>query len=124
MITAHRPLQVNSVSGLVAGLGLVLGCFMGSAKAANLITNGSFEVDLVPSADYTVYSSTSIPSLTGWTVGGIEVAVVNTLFNQAGVQFPAQAGNQWLDLTGGINNSATNSISQVVIGDDVGAANT
>ena len=97
---------------------------MGTAKAANLITNGSFEVDLVPSADYTVYPSSGAPSLTGWTVGGVEVAVVNTLFNQAGVQFPAQDGDQWLDLTGGNGNSATNNISQAVSGLNVGSVYT
>jgi len=124
MKKTYRPIQALRVSGLVAGLGLTLGCSMGTAKAANLITNGSFEVDLVPSADYTVYPSSSAPSLTGWTVGGVEVAVVNTLFNQAGVQFPAQDGDQWLDLTGGNGNSASNNISQAVSGLNVGSVYT
>lgn len=97
---------------------------MGTAKAANLITNGSFEADLVPSAGFTIYPSSGTPSLTGWTVGGSEVAVVNTLYNQLGVQFPAQDGDQWLDLTGFGSNSATNNISQAVSGLNVGSAYT
>jgi len=120
----YRPIHALRVSGLVAGLLIALGFSLGEGKAANLITNGSFEVDLVPSADYTVYPSSGTPSLTGWTVGGVEVAVVNTLFNEAGVQFPAQEGDQFLDLTGGINNSATNNISQAVSGLNVGSAYT
>jgi hypothetical protein len=112
------------VSGLVAGLLIALGFSLGEGKAANLITNGSFEADLVPSADYTVYPSSGTPSLTGWTVGGVEVAVVNTLFNQNGVQFPAQDGDQWMDLTGENGNSATNNISQAVSGLNVGSVYT
>jgi len=93
---------------------------MGTAKAANLITNGSFEVDLVPSAGLSIYPSSGTPGLTGWTVGGSDVLVVNTLYSELGLAFPAEDGIQWADLTGAGSNSPLNKISQDVSGLNIG----
>jgi hypothetical protein len=82
---------------------------------AGTITNGSFETPVVPSGNFTSYSVGSA-SLTGWNVigpSGTEVAIVSGSFSQNGVSFPAQDGNQWLDLTGNGSNS-TEGVSQAV----------
>jgi len=94
---------------------------MGTAKAANLITNGSFEVDLVPSAGLTIFPSSGTPSLTGWTVGGADVLVVNALYSEFGLALPAEDGIQWADLTGAGSNSPLNNISQDVSGLNIGS---
>ena len=94
---------------------------MGTAKAANLITNGSFEVDLVPSAGLTIFPSSGTPSLTGWTVGGADVLVVNALYSEIGLALPAEDGIQWAELTGAGSNSPLNNISQDVSGLNIGS---
>ena len=116
----YRPIHALRVSGLVAGLLLALSFSLGEGKAANLITNGSFEADPVPSAGLTVYPSSGTPSLTGWTVGGSDVLVVNTLYSELGLAFPAEDGIQWADLTGAGSNSPLNNISQDVSGLNIG----
>jgi len=121
MNTTNRNLQSLRVSGWAAGLGLSLVCTMGTAKAANLITNGSFEIDPVPAGSFVSYPSSGTPSLTGWTVGGVEVAAVSTTFTEGGATFPAQDGAHWLDLTGNGSNSPSNSVSQVVNGLNIGS---
>ena len=77
---------------------------------ANLITNGSFEMPVVPVGNFTNFLTGSA-LITGWTVTGPEVSVVSGTFTQSGFTFPAQNGNQWLDLTGG---EGTNSFEGVV----------
>jgi hypothetical protein len=76
------------------------------AAASNLIKNGSFEKPVVPSASYEGFSTGQ--RFHHWTVTGASgnVAVVSGTFTQDGFSFPAQAGNQWLDLTG-VSNTAT-----------------
>lgn len=73
---------------------------------ANLLLNGSFEAPSVPAAGFTNFPVGS-STLTDWSVfgpSGTAVSVVSGSFTQIGVSFPAQDGNQWLDLTGfGIN---------------------
>ena len=116
------PMHVLGL-GLVAGILLSVGFSFGEANAAGLIANSSFEVDPVPISAYTIYPSSGTPSLTGWTVGGSDVLVVNTLYNESGVTFPAENGIQWADLTG-VTNSPLNNISQVVSGLNIGTSYT
>ncbi len=73
---------------------------------AQLISNGSFETPVVPSASFQGFGTGS--SFGGWTVVGASgnVAVVSGSFTQNGFNFPAQSGAQWLDLTG-TSNTAT-----------------
>lgn len=77
------------------------------AARANLIDNGSFETPIVPTGSFTNFTVGSA-ALTGWTVvgpAGDNVSIVGA-FTQNGVSFPAEDGNQWLDLTGDGSNSA------------------
>ena len=73
---------------------------------SNLIRNGGFEKPVVPIGSYEGFSNGQ--SFHHWTVTGASgnVAVVSGTFTQNGFSFPAEAGNQWLDLTG-VSNSAT-----------------
>ncbi|MBC7779236.1 MAG: DUF642 domain-containing protein [Proteobacteria bacterium] len=78
---------------------------------ANLISNGSFEFPLVPPGTFTSYPSGSL--FGPWTtVGAGEVALVHTSFAASGLSFPAQEGNNWLDLTHGFNGA--NGVEQTI----------
>jgi uncharacterized protein DUF642/PEP-CTERM motif-containing protein len=87
-------------------------CFV--PARADLITNGSFESPVVPVGSFTSFGSgsTLIP---GWTVVGAAggVAIVNTTFSQECCTFPAEAGSQWLDLTG-VNTNSVEGVEQTV----------
>jgi hypothetical protein len=72
------------------------------------ITNGSFEAPVVPVGSFTDFASGS-PLITGWTVVGLGVSIINGTFSQGCCTFPAEDGSQWLDLTG----DGTNSIGGV-----------
>jgi hypothetical protein len=72
---------------------------------ANLITNGSFEMPIVPAGGFTNFLSGSA-LITGWTVTGPEASIVSgTYAPGGGFTFPAQQGSQWLDLTGDVSNT-------------------
>jgi hypothetical protein len=104
-------------------LGVCLSVLFGSSisYAATILTNGSFELPVVPTGSFTSLPVGS-PLLTGWAIvgpAGTQVAPVSGSFSQNGVTFPAQDGAQWLDLTGNGSNS-TEGVSQsvgTVIGD-------
>jgi len=95
------------------------------ARAASLITNGSFETTsptvAAGSFDNFLPASTGI---TAWTVvgaAGTEVSVVNTTYASECCVFPAEAGSNWLDLTGDSTNSDTEGVAQTVtttVGDE------
>lgn len=85
------------------------------SSQANLLTNGSFEVPVVTNGTFILFPVGS-SALTGWTVfgpAGTNVANVIGTFSQNGVSFPAQDGNQWLDLTG-LSANSTEGVSQSV----------
>jgi hypothetical protein len=100
------------VVDIVWALVTVLGLAVAPAKA-QIIVNGSFETPPVPSGSFTDYSGGST-GITGWTVVGIDVAVISGTFAQNGITFEAQNGNQWVDLTGNNSNSPTNGVTQTV----------
>ncbi len=77
---------------------LILGA-LGLPARANLISNGSFETPVVPTANFSNFNIGST-AITGWTVVGPQVSIVSGSFSQGGLSFPAENGNQWLDLTG------------------------
>jgi hypothetical protein len=82
---------------------------------ANLITNESFETPVVTPGTFTDFPTGSA-LIPGWSVvgpAGTAVAIVSGTFAQLGVSFPAQAGSQWLDLTGNGSNS-TEGVVQTV----------
>jgi hypothetical protein len=80
-----------------------------AAEAANLITNGSFELPTL-TAEYRNHAVAS-STLTGWEIVGPafeSVSQVRSDFSgNPGYFFPAQAGSVWLDLAGFVSNSPT-----------------
>ena len=91
-----------------------IGLFASAVTAnANIILNGSFETPPVPTGNFTNFPVGSA-SLTDWSVfgpPGTAVSIVSGAFSQNGVSFPAEDGNQWLDLTGD-NSNSTEGVSQ------------
>jgi hypothetical protein len=85
-------------------LGVLVLVFAASAARANSIVNGSFETPLVPNGFFTNFLTGST-GITGWTVVGPEASIVSTNYASFGFTFPAEDGNQWLDLTGDLTNS-------------------
>lgn len=83
--------------------GIVILSFLGSTARADVM-NGSFETPVVPVGSFANFASGST-GITGWTVVGPEVSVVNTKNTSLGFSFPAEAGAQWLDLTGDLSNT-------------------
>ncbi|MGO9684653.1 MAG: DUF642 domain-containing protein [Beijerinckiaceae bacterium] len=104
-------------------LGLLVGAAIGSAfvanpaAAANLIVDGSFEDPTVPSGSYTLFSTgETFGTGNPWSVvgpSGGDVGIVYTNFVQNGISFPAEGGNQWIDLTG-VTNSPAEGVQQTV----------
>lgn len=86
----------------------------GSLEArANMITNGSFETPTVPVGGFTNFLGGST-GITGWTVTGREASIVSGAYSPGGgFTFPAEQGNQWLDLTGDGSN-AVEGVEQAV----------
>jgi hypothetical protein len=78
-----------------------------------MIVNGSFEDPTVPAGGFSNFPEGST-DITGWTVVGVEVAVVSGTLTQGGIVFQAQDGKQWLDLTGANSNSMANGVTQDV----------
>jgi hypothetical protein len=106
------------VSAAVA-LAVSSACLAASAPAmlaagapANLIQNGSFEQPAVPNGSYVLVAAGQ--TLPGWRVVGAtgNVAPISGTFMQSGLDFLAESGRQWLDLTG-VSNSRTG-VSQTV----------
>jgi hypothetical protein len=84
---------------------------------ANLLTNGSFETTTpsVPAGSFVNFLPGS-SGITGWTVVGVtgtEVSVVNA-FSQGGINFLAEDGSNWLDLTGDGTNNDTEGVTQTI----------
>ena len=87
----------------------VIALFACGSAHANLITNGGFELPVVPVGSFIsvpVGDSTTIP---GWTVVGAAgfVSPISGAYTNSGISFPAQEGAQWLDMTGNVSNQAT-----------------
>jgi hypothetical protein len=85
---------------------LIASCGPASA-ATNLTKNGSFEVPAVPAGDFRLFSTGQ--AFSGWRVVGAKgnVAVISGKYQGGGITFNAQAGAQWMDLTGLESNLAT-----------------
>ncbi|MDT7812350.1 MAG: hypothetical protein QOJ42_2266 [Acidobacteriaceae bacterium] len=81
----------------ILGLTLLLAS---SVSYANLLVNGGFEQPVLPVGG-ALSAGGGSSAITGWTVvapGAVTLLTGN--FSQFGFTFPAQEGNQWLDLTG------------------------
>jgi uncharacterized protein (TIGR03437 family) len=113
-----RKSKYTSWSSLLRGLGtfLTVTIFVAGVTAhANLLTNGSFEMPVIPvgGIESVTVGSNGIP---GWSVvgpSGLEVAIVNGAFTLPGYTFPAQEGSQFIDLTG-VNSNNFEGVSQTV----------
>jgi hypothetical protein len=86
-------------------------CFGSLPLWADIVTNGSFESPVVTTGGFQNFTGGST-GITGWTVVGSEASVVSGTFSQDGITFPAEDGNQWLDLTGDGTNSDSQGVQQ------------
>lgn len=93
-------------------IALIALCVSAATAKANLITNGSFEAPLVPVGGFLNYGTGST-LITGWTVVGAEASIVSTKY-APNFKFPAEDGNQWLDLTGDLSNQKGEGVEQTV----------
>jgi len=84
--------------------GVVILSLLALPARANLISNGSFETPQVPVGGFTNFTNGST-GITGWIVVGPEASIVSTSYVSFGLKFPAEDGNQWLDLTGDVSNT-------------------
>jgi hypothetical protein len=96
----------------------VLIALAGIDARANLITNGSFETTrpAVAAGTFGLFTPGST-GVTGWTVvgaAGTNIGVVNTLFTQSGLSFPAEDGSNEVDLTGLNSNNDTEGLQQTI----------
>src|SRR5438046_1901017 len=98
----------NAMRAALVALAISATC---AAARADLIVNGSFEAPPVPVGGYTNYPGGST-ALTGWTVVGPQVSVVNGTYVSNGIQFQAQDQAQWIDLAGDGANSKDGGITQ------------
>ncbi len=109
-----RESRHGSARAALKVLALVATFFsLAASLEASILVNGSFEDPLVPTGYYTNFSGGST-AITGWTVVGVDAAVVSTTFAQNGIHFQAQDGDQWIDLAGVVSNSQTSGVSQVI----------
>ncbi len=65
--------------------------------SADLLSNGSFELPNIGNNFYATYYGGDSVGIPGWTVTGTSVDVVSVLGNNS---YPAEAGNQSIDLAG------------------------
>lgn len=91
-----------------------LAAILATPAAANLIVNGSFETPVVPNAGFTNFPAGST-AITGWTVVGVDSAVINKNFTQSGITFQSQDGNQFIDLAGITSNSNASGVTQTIL---------
>lgn len=98
--------------GRPAGAVIAL-CMLQGPAAANLLVNGSFEAPIVTPGSFQNFGAGST-LITGWTVVGVDSAVVSDTFVQSGITFNASEGSQWLDLAGVTSNSMLSGVTQTV----------
>jgi hypothetical protein len=99
----ERETNMNRMATLLT---LLMG-FAATHADANLIVNGSFENPAVAAGSYMENN------IAGWTVVGGTVAVVSGTFSAECCVFPAEDGNQWVDLTG-VTSNAVEGVEQAV----------
>ena len=84
-----------------------------SASAANLVLNGSFEDVGAPFSDGGLELPLLSTDLTGWTIVGAEIAVLD---NTKPYNLTPSVGNNFLDLTGYWNIDLPKGVSQTLTG--------
>jgi uncharacterized protein DUF642/PEP-CTERM motif-containing protein len=104
------------MSGTVCKFALVALLSMAAcvtAAHANLVSDGSFETPVVTVGSFQNFNGGA--ALGAWTSGsGGQVSIVSGSFVQGGINFVAEDGTQWLDLTGDGANSPNDAVQQTV----------
>jgi hypothetical protein len=97
----------------VLAAGVLAASSAAASATTNLIKNGGFEQPVVPTGGFKLYDTGQ--SFDGWRVVGAkgDVAIVSGKYRGDGITFGAQAGAQWMDLTGYESNTPTG-IAQTV----------
>jgi hypothetical protein len=99
---AHRVIFCAALA-----VGTVIASGGTASAAANLVNNGGFEKPVVTAGSFQNFATGQ--SFTGWKVVGATgaVSVVSGTFQSQGFTFNAEAGAQWIDLTGPGGKTAT-----------------
>ena len=97
---------MKNVVKLLAFVVIVVGA---TSVKAGLIANGSFETPTVAFGTYTNFVAGT--NIGGWTIVGVDSAVVNSAV-QNGITFQAQDGNNWIDLAGVSSNNPNSGVTQ------------
>ena len=107
----------SKLLGYFVGAAIGAALLASPARATNLIVDGSFEDPTVPAGSFTLFNTgTNFGTGNPWSVVGPsagDVGIVYTNFFQNGITFPAEDGNQWIDLTG-VTNSPAEGVQQTV----------
>jgi hypothetical protein len=107
--SVHRVIlcAAFAVGAVIAGGGT-------ASAATNLIKNGGFEKPVVPAGSFEDFATGQ--SFAGWKVTGAtgRVSVVSGTFQSGGFTINAEAGAQWIDLTGDGSKTATGVVQSVV----------
>jgi hypothetical protein len=103
------------LSKLIMASAIIVVAGMNGALATNLIVDGGFESPIVAGGTFETFN-TGI-NIRAWLVIGPgcgNVTIVSTTYTNNGITFDAQAGNQYLDLTGTTDNGCPTGIQQTV----------
>jgi hypothetical protein len=102
-----RTFISHGVACAALSVGVLIASCGPASAATNLVKNGSFEVPAVRAGGFTLFSTGQ--AFSGWRVVGVKgnVAVISGKYQGGGITFNAEAGAQWMDLTGLESNLAT-----------------
>lgn len=108
------PNRVHRLPGLSMLLiaWLSFGLFDVKLSQADIV-NGSFELPVVTPGSFQNFTGGST-AINGWTVVGVESAVVSESFTNNQIIFNAYDGNQWLDLTGATSSNPNSGVRQSI----------
>jgi hypothetical protein len=103
-ITSCRPVMLACAAAALSGL---------ASSTHASVNNGSFETPPVGTGSFSNHLGGST-AITGWTVLGSVVTLINESYVESSITFNAQDGTQWLDLSGPGSNLASNGVTQDV----------
>ena len=85
-------------------IGVLVASSVTASATTNLVRNGSFEVPAVAVGGGKLYSVGQ--TFSGWRVVGArgQVGIISDKYQGGGITFNAEAGKQWMDLTGDESN--------------------
>jgi hypothetical protein len=102
-----RTFIYRSAACAVLAVGVLAASSVTASATTNLVKNGGFEAPVVAAGGFELFSTGQ--TFSGWRVVGARgnVAVISGKYQGAGITFNAEAGAQWMDLTGLESNLAT-----------------